>query len=230
MRRYGKETKLLEELGKLPSDLPIFADVLSSGPLQCRGIVMSARVRDLLAARPRAGGCYSASGRAADRRAGDAASGAPCPSLQALNMPSISPRIRAPCSARAADFGLDWRRRPADDHNRPAFGRRVTGWIETGCIAAIWLGTPCTSWAGALPGSLRSADHIRGLPDFTMTERERERERESERERERERERFDLICSSGKTCKPSQQRPGGRSVSIHEGLPTHSNPPGMPGG
>ena len=33
----------------------------------------------------------------------------------------------------------------------------VKGWIKSGCVLAIWLGTPCTSWSRARHGPLESA-------------------------------------------------------------------------
>ena len=62
-----------------------------------------------------------------------------------------------------------------EHHNilRPEIFRVICGWISSGAIAAVWLGTPCSTWSAALHGPpdsgwcrLRSAQHIFGLPNL----------------------------------------------------------------
>lgn len=56
----------------------------------------------------------------------------------------------------------------------PEIQQLIFGWLRSGCIGGIWLGTPCTSWSRARrgpPGSpwgpIRSRAHIYGLPNLS---------------------------------------------------------------
>jgi hypothetical protein len=57
---------------------------------------------------------------------------------------------------------------------RPCVHKRILGWIRSGVICGVFLGTQCSSWGLALRGPpnsnwprLRSNVHILGLPDLS---------------------------------------------------------------
>lgn len=82
----------------------------------------------------------------------------------------FSRRLRA----RAAEHGVgvfEWDFRWSAEHDlmRTSVQRQVAGWIGSGLIACVWLGTPCTSfsraqqfWRGAFP--LRTSSEPAGCP------------------------------------------------------------------
>ena len=66
-------------------------------------------------------------------------------------------------------FELDIRRHLKNDWISNSVQRRIRGWIRSGLIAAVWMGTPCNSFSRARdrpggPPPLRSDDHPNGLP------------------------------------------------------------------
>ena len=56
----------------------------------------------------------------------------------------------------------------------------LMGWIKSGLVAVLWLGTPCSGFSrarrgppgGRFPCALRSAEHLSGLPDLPARDRE----------------------------------------------------------
>ena len=70
-----------------------------------------------------------------------------------------------------AVMSFDTKAGPEYDVLRKAVEKLTLGWMSSGCVAGIWLGTPCTSWSRArhgLPGTswqpLRSPEALDGLP------------------------------------------------------------------
>ena len=62
---------------------------------------------------------------------------------------------------------------PELDLLRTATHRLILGWVRSGCIAGVFLGTQCSSWSRARHGppesgwcTIRSNTHIYGLPNF----------------------------------------------------------------
>jgi len=60
---------------------------------------------------------------------------------------------------------------------RPVVDDMIRGWISSGCVAGIMLGTPCSSWSLARRGPvgsgwapLRSPFHIMGLPGLSAVD------------------------------------------------------------
>ena len=56
----------------------------------------------------------------------------------------------------------------------PVVRRVLLGWLRSGCVRAVWLGTTCTSWSRARRGPansswgpLRSSTHMFGLPNLS---------------------------------------------------------------
>ena len=72
-----------------------------------------------------------------------------------------------------AAVGFDIRRGAHENHLVQEFFEVLHGWITSGCIAGIWLGTPCTTWGQALRRPLRSRRHPMGLPGLSPSERAR---------------------------------------------------------
>ena len=70
-------------------------------------------------------------------------------------------------------LSLDILNRAREDHLDPTFQRVIIGWLTSGCIAGLWLGTPCTTWTCALRRPLRSSDAPFGVSDLSEPERER---------------------------------------------------------
>ena len=51
--------------------------------------------------------------------------------------------------------------------------RLIKGWIRSGLVLGIFLGTPCTSWSRALRQPLRSAPAPMGLTNLTDSQHAR---------------------------------------------------------
>ncbi|CAK0810940.1 unnamed protein product [Prorocentrum cordatum] len=49
-------------------------------------------------------------------------------------------------------LGLDIRHRPLEDHLDATFEEVIAGWLCSHAVAAVFLGTPCTTWSRALRG------------------------------------------------------------------------------
>ena len=77
-------------------------------------------------------------------------------------------RVAASAQARGyAGLSLDINASPLEDHLTKAFVNRILGWITSGVVAGVWLGTPCSTWTRALRSPLRSEQYPDGLPDLT---------------------------------------------------------------
>ena len=68
-----------------------------------------------------------------------------------------------------AVISFDITRHWSEDLLLPAVQSLVKGWTTSGCVLAIWLGTPCTTWSiarrtGWGATALRSARHPMGVP------------------------------------------------------------------
>ena len=77
---------------------------------------------------------------------------------------------RVAASAQAmgyAALSLDINASPLEDHLTRGFANRILGWISSGVVAGVWLGTPCSTWTRALRSPLRSEQYPDGLPDLT---------------------------------------------------------------
>ena len=77
---------------------------------------------------------------------------------------------RVAASAQAmgyAALSLDINASPLENHLTPAFVNRILGWISSGVVAGVWLGTPCSTWTRALRVPLRTEMHPDGRPDLT---------------------------------------------------------------
>ena len=66
---------------------------------------------------------------------------------------------------------------------RPVVQHIVRGWITSGAVAAVWLGTPCSSWSRARHGPatsawgpLRDKQHLEGLPSLNDRDQAKVRE------------------------------------------------------
>ncbi|CAK0897757.1 unnamed protein product, partial [Prorocentrum cordatum] len=70
-------------------------------------------------------------------------------------------------------IGFDIGRGAHENHLVHEFFEVLQGWITSGCIAGIWLGTPCTTWSQALRRPLRSRRHPMGLPGLSVGEQAR---------------------------------------------------------
>ena len=71
---------------------------------------------------------------------------------------------------------------PQYDLLRPCIHKRIVGWIRSGVICGVFLGTQCSSWSAALHGPpssnwprLRSNVHILGLPGLFEVGKEKVR-------------------------------------------------------
>ena len=88
---------------------------------------------------------------------------------------------RSTTSARRFDcFELDIRWHLKNDLLSPSVQRRIRGWIRSGLICAVWMGTPCNSFSRARdrpggPPPLRSDDHPHGLPNLAPHDQEKVR-------------------------------------------------------
>ena len=79
---------------------------------------------------------------------------------------------RAPATEGHPAFEWDVRHGAAYDVLAPAAGRQLRGWLRSGLLAALWMGTPCSSFSrvlglGAGPPALRSAAAPAGLPGLS---------------------------------------------------------------
>jgi hypothetical protein len=79
-------------------------------------------------------------------------------------------RLSAAMAARGYHV-LEWdiRHGAAYDLAQPSIQRRLRGWVLSGRVAALHLGTPCSSWSRARdrpggPPRLRSDEYVLGLP------------------------------------------------------------------
>lgn len=77
-----------------------------------------------------------------------------------------------------AALPLDIVRSPTHDLTDPIVLSRNEGWLASGCVSAVWLAKPCSSWRRARrgpPGSrwapLRDATHILGVPNLSEADR-----------------------------------------------------------
>jgi hypothetical protein len=80
------------------------------------------------------------------------------------------------CSLRAAGYaslGFEIEEGPEFDLLRPATNALIAGWIKSGIVRGLWMGTTCKSWSRARrgpPGSgwapIRSNAHIWGIPNL----------------------------------------------------------------
>ncbi|CAK0794828.1 unnamed protein product [Prorocentrum cordatum] len=61
----------------------------------------------------------------------------------------------------------------SEDHLNPALEKVIVGWLTSGCIVALWLGTPCAAWTRALRRLLRSSSAPFGVDGLTGAELER---------------------------------------------------------
>ena len=71
------------------------------------------------------------------------------------------------------DLSID----PDFDLNNKHIRNLIFGWISSGCIAGVFLGTPCSSWSrarhgpiGSSWGPLRSRKHILGFPNLRLND------------------------------------------------------------
>ena len=69
---------------------------------------------------------------------------------------------------------------PSFDLCDPSVFKVIEGWIRGGCIHAVWLATPCTTWSrarhgpiGSSWGPLRDNQHIFGLPGLSSGDRQK---------------------------------------------------------
>ena len=77
---------------------------------------------------------------------------------------------RVAASAQAmgyAALSLDINASPLENHLSPVFLNKILGWISSGAIAGVWLGTPCSTWTRALRVPLRTEQHPDGRPDLS---------------------------------------------------------------
>ena len=72
-----------------------------------------------------------------------------------------------------AAVGFDISRGAHENHLVHEFFEVLHGWVTAGCVAGIWLGTPCTTWSQALRRPLRSRRHPMGLPGLSPGEQAR---------------------------------------------------------
>ena len=63
---------------------------------------------------------------------------------------------------------------PQFDLLNPRVEKIITGWITSGCVAGVWLGTPCSSFSrarhgpeGSAWGPIRSVARVWGLPNLS---------------------------------------------------------------
>ena len=79
-------------------------------------------------------------------------------------------------------FELDIKHGCAFDLSKKHLRALVAGWIKSGLICAVWLGTPCSSWTMARRGKpggvggpppLRSREHFMGLPGLSDKDNDR---------------------------------------------------------
>ena len=60
---------------------------------------------------------------------------------------------------------IDIKKGPRHDVCNPHIRRLILGWIRSGVVVGVWLGTPCTTWSIAYTTpQVRSLEHIYGLP------------------------------------------------------------------
>ena len=89
-------------------------------------------------------------------------------SLIFLELFGGSGRVAASAQAMGcAALSLDINASPLEDHLTRGFANRILGWIASGVVAGVWLGTPCSTWTRALRSPLRSEQHPDGLPDLS---------------------------------------------------------------
>ncbi|CAK0911133.1 unnamed protein product, partial [Prorocentrum cordatum] len=154
LNRYTKETKLLDELAWIPpAALELGAFVEDNLMALVEGSLPA-----LLATGRVPAGAAGLLGRRLRRR----------PVLELFC--GAGTIARAMVALGFAAFGLDWSRSPLEDHVAATFQTVVLGWIQSRAVGAVWLGTPCASWARALRRPLRSALHPLGLPDLNAHE------------------------------------------------------------
>ena len=67
---------------------------------------------------------------------------------------------------------------PQFDLLNPRVEKIIIGWITSGCVAGVWLGTPCSSFSrarhgpeGSSWGPIRNASHIWGIPNLSSRDR-----------------------------------------------------------
>lgn len=77
-----------------------------------------------------------------------------------------------------AALALDIRTAPHHDLSDARVLRRVEGWMASGCVASLWLGTPCNSWSRARRGPpesnwppLRSNASVMGRANLRAADR-----------------------------------------------------------
>ncbi|CAK0842032.1 unnamed protein product, partial [Prorocentrum cordatum] len=187
LKRYGKTTRLLLEMATVPEDVfelgraveANFASAMAEGFDSAQSPVrLPPRIAALLGpGRGAAGEFLEPEVRRYLQRAFRACA-VPRPRfmkhLVFLELFAGSGRIAAAIQKlgyRALSFDL--LNNPRDDHLDPTFQKVIVGWLTSGCIAALWLGTPCTTWARALRRPLRSSADPLGVHDLSEFELER---------------------------------------------------------
>ncbi len=104
-------------------------------------------------------------------------------SSSSASLASADGRLRAgrlPRPAVSTCFESDIRWHLKNDLLSPSVQSRIRGWIRSGLICAVWMGTPCNSFSRARdrpggPPPLRSDDHPNGLPDLAPHDQEKVR-------------------------------------------------------